>query len=236
MIRPTLLALSLVLFSGCGGSSSNGGNEGPGGGDVRALEASALLPEIAGAVRASPERFPEFSLAELDQAIGRAKVIMRPRTYANGVETDATNNGHDLIELNAARWPGIERNQRIVLLFHEVLGLMRLEKNSYAISNRLLRAESRFASEVTYQCESCQIRLIYDFTQKALIMNNGYCSFFDPGTKIFRGSGISFSWDTHPGEPNNHFRQLSLMDGDTICFSGDLYPRWPKRLFCKRKG
>ena len=123
-------------------------------------------------------------------------------------------------------------------MFHEVLGLMKLEKNSYAISNRLFRAGDKFAVKVFYDCEGgCKISLRYDFMQRALVMNNSYCAYFDTQTKFFRGSGSdnSFYWDTDGTESGDHFRKLSLMDGDNIYFEGELYPRWPKRLFCFKK-
>lgn len=240
MIRPLLITLVLFLSFGCADSSNKGGNEGPGGGDVRAQEATTLFAEIVAAVGAAPERFPEFSVRELEQAIARAKVVMRPHTYANGVETDASNNGLDLIELNESRWPTLERNQKVVLMFHELLGLMKLEKNSYAISNRLLRADARFATEVSYMCEGgCSVDIIYDYTQKALLVratSNRCDDYFNWGILIYRGGGASKSFrrDFIPGEPKNHFLELSLMDRDMIYFSGDLYPRWPKKLFCEK--
>jgi hypothetical protein len=240
-VRAWILVFILV-FVGCS-SSSNGGNEGPGGGDVTAQQAGELAAEIYSAVRAAPRSYPEVNLADLQAAI-------RERTFANGVETDATNDGVDLIELNRQRWRLItERDRKRALLFHEILGLMGLEKNNYYISSRMLSAKNRFTDKAEYRCSfqgrTCRISMKYDRTIKgflveelddcggfpsspitiyrrltdAIYSSNGYCPENEDDNSGGGGSTSKVSCSIHSGD-GLHWDSLNFLDGYEFFFGG----------------
>lgn len=182
-MRAVMLVLSVFIFIACSKSSDGGGNEGPGGGDVTAQKAAALAAEVYSAVRASPSLYPEVSLDGLRAVIAKARILVRERTFANGVETDATNDGVDLIELNRQRWALItEQDRRMALLFHELLGLMGLEKNNYFISSRMLSVKNRFAAETTYSCRreshACSVIMKFDRTLNGFVVRDQNCGDF----------------------------------------------------------
>ena len=174
--------IALLLLSACGtGSGNSGGDEGPNGGETVAQQASVILSEAVAQVKAMPEVFPEVDLSDLDKAVARARIRVRPKTYAGGVETDAVNNGYDVIELNSSRWNRIfPAERKTALLLHEVFGLMGLEASAnYSVSNRIL-IEGRFQSERTYQCQDlaaniCTLRLEHDGANHAFAIYNLNC-------------------------------------------------------------
>lgn len=200
-MRAIFMAFGLCLILGCGSSAQNaGGNEGPGGGDVTAQQAAELANEILSTVRSTAKLFPEVNYVDLEKAVRRARILIKDRTFANDVETDAVNNGLDLIELNRGRWRTIiDKDRKRAILFHEILGLMGLEKNNYFISNRLLSVKNRFADLTTYTCVSgtrnCQVEMRYDRTAESFVVKDLGCGQFpnSPLTFFRRVSSTTYS-------------------------------------------
>ena len=203
-----VLALAALLLSGCQSSSESKGNEGPNGGDIVAQQAATTVAEVVALVESSSSDFPEVNLQSLKDISKRVKIIIREKTYANGIETDATNNGFDQIDINASRWPKIiDQDRRVALIFHELLGLLGLERNSYGISSRLLMPQNRFAQEQIVKCGpfSCKIRMRYDRTQKAIVIeSDGDCPYFErPLALFYRHSRKTFATSKPCVDPDN---------------------------------
>ncbi len=239
-------ALGLTACTDAGGK----GDEGPNGGDRVAQQAASMASEVVGRVAKLPQLFPEVNIEKLREVVRRTRIIVRDRTFANGVETDAINNGVDLIEINAARWETwTDHDRRLALLFHELLGLMGLEKNSYDISSRLLTIENRFAEEKVFVCGSeydpCLITMRYDQTSRGFIVRpTDGCSDFPRSVNVYRfaGSGVysthSYCTPAQPGESSScsarpgsglEWDTLQLMDGYEFYFSGVGH----RQLICK---
>jgi len=177
-----------MMLTACQNSGNNSntegkGDEGLGGGSVDAQAVQVLVSEVVRKVESMPEVFPEVNVQELNQVASKVEIIGRKRTYANGVETNATNDGLGRIEVNMTRWARLQNpNKKIALIFHELLGILKLEKNNYAISSRMLY-ESRFGAQRTYNCktpagQSCQIVMAYDSSQKAFRVFDKDCGQF----------------------------------------------------------
>jgi len=241
---PIVLCLTL---GACQGKSGAGGNEGANGGDRVAQQAALVVSDVVGIVESASADFPEISIADLKAVAARVRIIIRDRTSANGVETDASNNGYDLIELNGSRWPKItDSDRRLALIFHELLGCMGLEKNSYALSSRLLSPENRFVKEQNFSCHlpsgQCLLSMRYDRTQKALIVADGNCGgFFHALTFFYKQSRKEFYYEKPcqdpdaPDEPNGGVMKtacsqssapvdfwvgITFLDGGRFFFSG----------------
>jgi hypothetical protein len=150
-----------------------------------------------------PEVFPELDQKKLNDAAARVRIFFRERTYADGAETDATNNGYDEIRLNRDRWFHIlVYENKLALLFHELLGLVGAEDSGqYMISTRIL-TETRFSSKRTYLCEGlneelgerlkCKMRLrfdpqVHDFTVTGVDCDAG-------GISGWGEEGAVYSW------------------------------------------
>lgn len=222
-----------------------------------------MIAEVVALIENSPSDFPEVPIANLKAAANRVRLIVREKTFANGVETDATNNGSDLIELNGSRWQKIvDRDRRLALIFHEILGLIGLEKDNYSISSRLLMPESRFHMEQTVTCRfegaqtSCKLLMRFDRTQKALVVQpvpGTNCPALDPIQFFYKHSRKDFRYDqpcvdpdlpppTEPVEcaqrspPINRFSTVKFMDGGRFMFMGSFNEVWVepgvKRMLC----
>jgi hypothetical protein len=130
------LFLMIVLF-GC----ALGADQGRGGGDQIGLEFTGLAHTIVDILeKKTAGEFPEVRVSDFKKAIAQTKVIVLEKTYARGVETDASNNGVDLIEVSRTRWKNSEYtlNKRLQIVFHEYLGILGLERDNYNISSRFL--------------------------------------------------------------------------------------------------
>lgn len=167
--------LSAAILSACGSGTGSGsghsGDEGAKGGDIVAQQAALVVEDAVNRIRSMPEVFPEVNQAQLAAAAARVKIIVKPKTYANGVETDAINNGLDTIELNISRWKRIYiYHRKLALIAHELFGLMGVENSAnYSVSRRIL-VEGRFNSNRLYECHGqswqgsqvkCTMRLRY---------------------------------------------------------------------------
>lgn len=238
-----------IALAGCSGSSgtSDGkgkGDEGPNGGDSDVQQAQLVVQDVVVKVSRMPEVFPEVNLTDLQNAAGRVRIIGRPKTYANGVETDATNDGATTIELNLSRWKRMNNHDRkLALIFHELLGIMGLERNNYAISSRIL-VESRFAATKEYNCQStapqsspCKIRLGYSSAQGRFLVQDINCgSFPNPVLTMYSyyyGSYSAYgecddrdmvedalSSCTNQAAPGNVWAGLTFSDGYEFYFEG----------------
>lgn len=212
-MKRILLALTMgAILGGCGNDSNkSGGDEGGNGGDIVAQQAQLVVDDVVERVERMPEVFPEISLDQLRAKAASVKIFVKAKTFANGVETDAINNGVDTIELNMSRWRKINRYERkLALILHELLGLMGLEKNNYSISSRIL-PERRFSQNDLYTCKtdpraqaSCEVRLVYDTMAKAFSVRDFNCGNFSgyPLTLFRRNVGFysthSYCMDADP--------------------------------------
>lgn len=237
----------------CNQVPSGKGNEGLNGGDLIAQQAATIVTEVVLLVESLPADFPEVPVDQLKAAVQRLRLIVRDKTFANGVETDASNNGFDLIELNGSRWGKIsDRDRRLALVFHELLGLIGLEKNSYSISSRLLTPENRFQVENVYTCQEtsrtetpCLLTIRFDRTQKALIVTtqpgSADCPGFESNLNFFyKHSRKDFSIEkpcidpdlppssepvacSRRSAPLNRYYSMTFLDGGRFFFSGGFH-------------
>lgn len=250
------IAVWLILsLCACQNSSNTSGNEGPNGGDQVAQQAAGLVHDLVSIVEANSADFPEINLDDFRQAANRVRIIRKDRTWANGVETDATNNGFDLIELNGSRWAAIESDRRLALIFHELLGCIGLEKNTYYISSRLLNPENRFKIEQTLQCHSpstanCSLNLRFDRSQKALVVTDLGCGnfaqkmnfFYKHDRRRFSLSKPCIDPDAPPPEepypcqtelvPEDQWASLAFLDGGRFFFTGHFRSFGTLQLIC----
>lgn len=247
-MKAPLLILTLLALAGCQKNGADG-NEGPNGGGVVAQQAATLVSDIVTLVNNNSSDFPEVNLIDLEQASKRVRLIVREHTYANGSETDASNNGYDLIELNRARWAGItDEDRRLALIFHELLGCMGLEKGNYYISSRVLTPENRFDRLQTFYCTSplstsqCQVSLQYDHTQKALIVRDQGCgNFLNTINFFYKHSRRLFSYEKPCTEgqcmghsaPNDRWVAISFLDGGSFFFEGFFFNGGQTQLVCR---
>lgn len=218
--------LMLFLFLGaCGsGSGNSGGDEGPNGGETVAQQAALILSDAVAQVKSMPEVFPEVNLNALDAAAARARIRVKAKTFAGGVETDAVNDGADVIELNGARWNRIfPLERKTALLLHEVFGLMGVERSAnYSISSRIL-IEFRFRSARTYECKDlalnvCTLRLEFDGTNHSFSFYNLSC----PSGAI-EGLGVRNRFDYFDGRTYSAYSGCSYPTGPDepgLCYAG----------------
>jgi hypothetical protein len=139
--------------SGSGGGGGNSGDEGAKGGDMVAQQAALIINDVITQVGGMPEVFPEVNQKELAAAASRVHILVREKTYANGVETDAVNNGYDTIQFNISRWKRASIYERkMAILAHELFGLIGVEPSAnYNVSRRIF-IEGRFNSNRLYEC------------------------------------------------------------------------------------
>jgi hypothetical protein len=242
-----------ALVAGCGDRTNNQGgegDEGPKGGDVVAQEAAGIVSDVVTQVSAMPEVFPEVDLNKLSAAASRVHIIVRQKTYANGVETDATNNGYDTISLNISRWLNLTSyEQRLALLCHELFGLIGVEQSANYSVSRKIRVEGRFDSNRLFTCwghsdmtggpVKCTLRLSFDGSQHAFSISDLNCDYpgidaFPPHSAFNRvtekeySTNVSCSPNTTPGETicsarpgsGKEYDSLSFGVGYTFRFSG----------------
>ncbi len=193
LVASVLLALALTACNNNSDSNSGGkGDEGLGGGVIEVQQVQLLVDDIIAKVSAMPEVFPEVNIDQLTATTKKVEIIGREKTFANGTETDATNNGSTRIEINMKRWGKLKnQNKKGALIFHELLGIMGLEKNNYAISSRLL-VEHRFGPERTYTCRqgtdpaspTCKIVMSYDHAQESFQVEDQNCGNFPTRTIV----------------------------------------------------
>ncbi len=112
------------------------------GGDAVALEfiqmANIVLKEIE---IDAYKLFPEFTTRDLREAIVSTKVVSKQKTILLGVEKDAINYpSKKLIEVSRSRWSRDSKLSytTLSLVFHEYLGIMRINDEDFSVSNRLL--------------------------------------------------------------------------------------------------
>jgi hypothetical protein len=194
-MKSNVLAVLLFgLLVGCGkGSGSGGGmggDEGAKGGDIVAQQAALIITDVVTQVSAMPEVFPEVDQNRLADAASRVRILVREHTYANGVETDAMNNGHDRIDLNMSRWNrAVIYDRRLAILAHELFGLVGAEPSaSYNVSRRIL-VEGRFNSNRLYECFGassdtndykqlrCTVRLLFNGSRHSFTTGDVNCDY-----------------------------------------------------------
>jgi len=211
------------------------GNDQGNGGNVDAQEVHVFLNDIVNTVESLREIFPEVDPARLRTKLAETQIVFKPKTFLNGVETDALNNGNNTIEINATRWSQPKSyNQRQAILLHELLGLVGLEINNYQISSRLLN-QNRFLSKVPFQCQmsrdtTCNLSLSYDLSAKAFVISDANCGFkadrdyfFDLGqATYFYKLNCSESKENCKGEllkDSTVFQTLQFANPRTIFFT-----------------
>ncbi len=181
-VKRLLVMAILFMFTACGSESnksSGKGDEGLDGGDMQIQQTQLLVDAVVNKVHAMPEVFPEIDILKLEEIAQRVKLIGKKKTYANGVETDAVNDGDSTIYLNVTRWNQRKNNERkLALIFHEMLGILGLEKNNYAISSRFF-PENRFCKISNYSCGECEMSLSYLTQRKYFKVTTNNCDHFN---------------------------------------------------------
>lgn len=137
-----------------------GGESAGGGGTEVGLEFGTVLHSIVKLLEKDSElkkRFPEFTIDQLKSTL-RAKILPRRKVqitknvvvdnamvsraipvvaanYPGSSESEWT------IEVSESLWPALKNNEckRQILVLHEALGLLKLERDSYPISSRLCK-------------------------------------------------------------------------------------------------
>lgn len=222
--KSILAALLTLIITGCsnGGGSSNGkGDEGPMGGDQVVQQAQLIISNVVMKIENMPEVFPEVNIRALQDTGRKVKLIGRDKTFANGVETDAINDGQSTIYLNLTRWNKRKNyDRKLALIFHEMLGILGIEKNNYAISSRLL-VENRFAPQREYQCGSCSVLMWYDANQKGFVVQNKTCTnFARSNTLVFKGTNGNYTTYN-----SCFFDEDEVQDGQPVMCSSPDIPR-----------
>ena len=114
-----------------------------GGGDAIALEFVSygkLLADSLVRIESLREAVPEVEQAKFAEAVASTRVYSRDQLNLNGMEVDAINYPDSrLILLNRSRWSayGSYAPKQVALVFHEYLGILRLDDSNYRISTRL---------------------------------------------------------------------------------------------------
>lgn len=176
-----LAALFLVACSSSGAPGSSpavvaqdaGGNEGPNGGNFEAQDIARLSGELVQIVKTAATTFPEIDPAKLDATVTSTKLYVVPSIIVNGKDLDASNNGVDTIWINYLHWRlQTDHMTKIALLFHEYLGVMGIEKNTYNVSQRLLNPLNNMSTYTTYDCsKSFYMKIRYDIFSDRFLMS-----------------------------------------------------------------
>lgn len=159
------LLLGSVVF---GSLASRAGEMTSGGGDVYALEFTALAYEVAGYLETLDQkqniRVQGLDPRELLAAIQVTRVVTADALVLNEQPVDAINTPElKLIRIDRGRWRDSagDAPHRMGLVFHEFMGILRKDDSHYALSQELLGLLSRygFASSREIECLSYQRRL-----------------------------------------------------------------------------
>lgn len=146
-----LLGTSLTFSAICSATAGEKGN----GGDYCTQSIVQVKKTLMASLNyAGPSVYPEFQFDVLEWYLEKATIKVVPKTVVNGEETDAKNYpSQKLIELNRGRWCTFDIESKVKILFHEYLGVMKLEaSNEYPISGRLevVRNPERYVCEFTW--------------------------------------------------------------------------------------
>lgn len=261
-LAAAMVVSAFLMGCGSGSGGSLSGDEGAKGGDVIAQKAALIVEDVVTRVSEMPEVFPEVNQSQLAAAAARVRILVKPKTYAHGVETDAVNNGFDVIELNISRWKKLSLYEhKLALLAHELFGLIGVERSAnYNISRRIY-VEGRFNSNRLYEClgasasgpaVKCTLRLRFDGAAHTFAIDDLNCNF--PGIEGFGArrpysyfsekvysTNNSCSYPINPGEEGScsvsspsgmEYDTLSFGSGYRFNFEGFLKQGVPQRVTC----
>lgn len=115
------------------------------GGDVYALQFIAMAEKALLYLQNSES--PDVNLTDLSAAIEATKVESTIQVLIlQGVKKDALNfPGERRIIFNSQRWASMVTEEKLALVLHEYLGILRIEDASYKISKKLLSEVKSFA-------------------------------------------------------------------------------------------
>lgn len=147
------MKIHVILFAAlavCGLTSPlpahAGGNEGGHGGDIYAMEFSAIGSDIANqlaVLQATDDhlfRKWNFTAEEFKNAVLGSKertptrVVSQERVYLRNKEVDATNDGEGLITLSRSAWREDQLLGKVRLVLHEYFGILGIEQDRYDAS------------------------------------------------------------------------------------------------------
>lgn len=119
-----------------------------GGGDGYAAEFTKFAYAIVGILKNSPSTFISPSL--LKNAIENTRVITKERLIWQNEEVGAINYpSTNKIELSREHWRILQGDnlKKLVLVFHEYLGILKIDDSRYQISNKLFENLGAYVSE-----------------------------------------------------------------------------------------
>jgi hypothetical protein len=138
-----------------------------GGGDVQALEFTSLGYELAGYLSSLKSRYqtqvPGIEPAQFLATVQSTRVVTEDNLELDGKAVDAINVPDlKLIRVSRGRWHDSVGDQefRVGLVFHEYLGIMRMNDQRYDVTKDFLQLLARYGFESAKQisCHSFQRR------------------------------------------------------------------------------
>lgn len=117
-----------------------GGAEGTGGGNTAVAEFYQVARAVAVNVRYESDTLYGISGADLISFIGKIKVeASKGALYLDGKKVDATNTPKEmLIVLDTKAWEALSTIRKVLLVIHELLGLLKKYDADYKLSTQIL--------------------------------------------------------------------------------------------------
>ena len=146
----TIILIVVILNTLFLTAYAKGGHEGNGG-DSIALKFTTFGRDVLEEVRSYSESFQEVNIESFENAIEKTDIITTDeKLFVGDIEKDAINYPEQkMIKINRTRWSQAESNHRKALVFHEYLGIMKVDDSKYQVSGRLLKEASENNSQKT---------------------------------------------------------------------------------------
>lgn len=150
------LFLAWALFSMMAIAADREGNPG----EIQKLKFMAMVNKISFILRDHPKDFPEIDFKEFSEVIEKMDVrFVREELPVVGQSNPTMMNFPDenMIKVNRLRWTvnSISLQERMSLIFHEILGLMKKGDGNHLISSRIVNFIDQ-STIALFQKFSCQ--------------------------------------------------------------------------------